>query len=57
MFKCKSGSFTRRLKHIAVVQSFGIEVDSARNEAMVHGRVGEIQTESSAVKVPGHPDG
>lgn len=34
----------------SVLQGFGIEVDAARNEATV-GREGEIQSESSAVKV------
>jgi acetate kinase len=33
------------------MQGFGIEVDAARNEAMVGGRAGEIQTEGSAVRV------
>ena len=33
------------------MQGFGIEVDEARNAAMVGGKAGEIQTAGSAVRV------
>ena len=33
------------------VQGFGIDVDPARNEAIVGGKAGEIQSDASSVKV------
>lgn len=36
---------------LIVLQSFGIGVDAARNEAMVGGKAGEIQCEGSDIRV------
>lgn len=35
----------------ADAQGFGIDIDEAKNEAMVGGKAGEIQAEGSAVRV------